>query len=415
MVRFLQQHKNNQKTEKPMTSALIFLAILLSAGNLMISHANQIMELTLGGAALQHLDEVRTNQTTVLVGIQSNIKAHYERASAFLKGAFSKSCNEHSPEAFQNYRGKIEEVDHANTTHWCVISPSKMPIKVKWFDHFPHCMEVTLPCWSWFRSQHATNDCGFVLVGGLRFDLLGNNTWQNQLVTKHMGCKVWHVPNEQSISSNEGVFHSPNLRLLRPTFGRRRYLHDPDDAQALRRVVGVTDAWVESQKGGGKPLQIGIIQRTNKRVVTNMNDVAKGLQQALPEANVTISTFGYPTVLEQAKWFASKHVIVAVHGAALTNSVFATKGTFILQLHPPGFFWTSLDPLIDQSGAIALDWYKGDHPVMESLEVIKNPNRKNQMQHQDFEVPVDEIVDIVLVALDKKEATPLMIKKSSIG
>eukprot|EP00797_Seminavis_robusta_P006063 Sro1401_g269480.2 (207) ;mRNA; r:19888-20508 len=204
------------------------------------------------------------------------------------------------------------------------------------------------------------------------------------------------------------------MKFLRPKFGHRGYLQNPDDAQALRRVVGVADAWVESQKGGGKPLQIGVIQRTDKRVVTNVNAVVEGLQQALPEANITISTFSYPTVLEQAKWFASKHVIVAAHGAALTNSVFATKGTFILQLHPPGFYWQFYDPLIEQSGAIALDWYKGDHPVAEFLTVTaKNPNRKNQMQHQDFEVPVDEIVDIVLVALDKKEATPLMMKQST--
>ncbi|CAB9498104.1 glycosyltransferase [Seminavis robusta] len=387
MVRLLQQQQQQQQHSNQ-KNALIFVALfLMSAGNLISS------------------------QRTGLVGVKSIIQEHYDRASAVLIGGF-KSFNENRTEALQNYE-EVGEIEHTNTTHWCVISPSKMPIPVKFFWHFPHCMEMALPCWSWFRSQHATKDCGFVLVGGLRFDKQGNSTWQNQLVTKHMGCKVLHVPNEQSISSNEGVFHSPNLKFLRPTFGRRGYLQNPDDAQALRRVVGVTDAWVASQKGNGKPLRIGIIQRTEKRVVTNMNDVAKGLQQALPEANITISTFGYPTVLEQAKWFASKDVIVAAHGAALTNSVFATKGTFILQLYPPGFYWQSLDPLIEQSGAIALDWYKGDDPVEESITVRKNPARKNDMQHQDFEVPVDEIVDILLVALDKKEATPLMMKKSS--
>ncbi|CAB9498110.1 Protein of unknown function (DUF563) [Seminavis robusta] len=391
MVRLLQQ-QNNQKNGKPITQfALIILALFLSVGNLAISQSK-----------------------TDLVSVKSIIQTYYDWASDVLMGGFNKSFNENSIGALQNYE-EVGEVEHTNTTHWCVISPSKMPIKVQWFDHFPHCMEMTLPCWSWFRSQHATNDCGFVLVGGLRFDKQGNSTWQNQLVTKHMGCKVWHVPNEQSISRDEGVFHSPNLKFLRPTFGRRGYLQNPDDAQALRRVVGVSDAWVASQKGNGKPLQIGIIQRTEKRVVTNMNDVAKGLQQALPEANIAISTFGYPTVLEQAKWFASMDVIVAVHGAALTNSVFATKGTFILQLYPPGFHFQSLEPLIEQSGAIALDWYKGDHPVEEFLTVTaKNPALKNTLQHQDFEVPVDEIVDILLVALDKKEATPLMMKKSSI-
>ncbi|CAB9523300.1 expressed unknown protein [Seminavis robusta] len=411
MVRLLQQQKDNQKGEKPMTQALIIMALLWSGGNL-ISHGKRVMKLSFGDTVRRHL-EIETNQTAALDGVKSILQMHYDQASAVLKGAFSKSFNETNPEALQNYR-EIEEVDHANTTHWCIISPSKMPVLAKYFWHFPHCMEMTLPCWSWFRSQHATNDCGFVLVGGLKFDLLGNNTWQNQLVTKHMGCKVRHVPNEQSISRNEGVFHSPNMKFLRPKFGHRGYLQNPDDAQALRRVVGVADAWVESQKGGGKPLQIGVIQRTDKRVVTNVNAVVEGLQQALPEANITISTFSYPTVLEQAKWFASKHVIVAAHGAALTNSVFATKGTFILQLHPPGFYWQFYDPLIEQSGAIALDWYKGDHPVAEFLTVTaKNPNRKNQMQHQDFEVPVDEIVDIVLVALDKKEATPLMMKQST--
>ena len=119
------------------------------------------------------------------------------------------------------------------------------------------------------------------------------------------------------------------------------------------------------------------------------------------------------TVRDQAKWFASKHFIIAVHGAALTNSAFITKGTFVLQIYPPGFHWQSLDPLIEQSGGIALDWYEGEYPIENAFILKKNsPWKKNRAQHQNFAVPPQEIVDIVLVALEKMKPTKEMLQKS---
>ena len=110
------------------------------------------------------------------------------------------------------------------------------------------------------------------------------------------------------------------------------------------------------------------------------------LLQALPEADIDLTTLeNESTVRDQAKWFASKHFIIAVHGAALTNSAFITKGTFVLQIYPPGFHWQSLDLLIEQSGGIALDWYEGEYPIENAfLLKINLPEKKNRAQHQNL-------------------------------
>ena len=116
--------------------------------------------------------------------------------------------------------------------------------------------------------------------------------------------------------------------------------------------------------------------------------------------------------MDQARWFASKDLIIAAHGAALTNSVFITKGTIVLQLYPPFFYWQFYDPLITQSGGLALGYAPGENPIADLGTLVHNPARKNQVQHQNFTVDVEKVAEMVLVAVDEKDASEEMIKNS---
>ena len=66
------------------------------------------------------------------------------------------------------------ETSEKKEKHWCVVSWSHNFRTVRrYFEHFPHSLEILLPCWSYFREREATENCGIILFG---FKELGS--WQ---------------------------------------------------------------------------------------------------------------------------------------------------------------------------------------------------------------------------------------------
>mmetsp|Transcript_13503 Transcript_13503/g.19079 ORF Transcript_13503/g.19079 Transcript_13503/m.19079 type:complete len:418 (+) Transcript_13503:64-1317(+) len=297
--------------------------------------------------------------------------------------------------------------------HWCLIAKQYVTRTTNhYFEHFPHAAETILPCWSWFRQQHATKRCGFVLTRGFS---LRNNSWQEQLINA-MGCKVKNMQNDsvppiyvgdgpkhlRSLPKDD-IQHIPNAFLQKPRFPMIRYLAEEEDAHALRRLF-ITDEEIARVKGNGKPLQIGLLQRSGARHITNLKDIEAALIKALPGCQTNFTMFQFPNLKDQAEWFANKDVIVGAHGAGLANSIFVTKGTIVMQIWPENWFWQSLDPLIEQSGGIAIDWYrKGTHPVV-AYEKAKLENLANTGNMASITPPVAEVVDRILLALGKLPA-----------
>jgi len=63
-----------------------------------------------------------------------------------------------------------------------------------------------------------------------------------------------------------------------------------------------------------------------------------------------------------------------------------------------------MEPLILQSGGIALDWFD-HHQSLNQDEILALPkNKKIQANVGNFSVPVEDIVNRVLIALGRKEA-----------
>jgi hypothetical protein len=135
-----------------------------------------------------------------------------------------------------------------------------------------------------------------------------------------------------------------------------------------------------------------------------MEDICNALQQALPDANINMTEFEFKTLKEQAWYFASKDIIISPHGAALTNSIFITPNTIVLQMYPDGYFWQSLEPLIEQSGGVALDWHdrNGGDPYIKYR--TSNWKEKALALQSSFVVPPEEIVERILLILGHKPA-----------
>lgn len=301
-----------------------------------------------------------------------------------------------------------------NVKHWCVVAPKFLPENTRdHIKHFPHASEIILPCWSYFIEHETTDNCGFYFA---TFWLAEISPYSTELI-ETMGCTIQFgkdgVSNDGlvSILPKGDVQYVPNLYLLRPRFNYIRYIKEAEHAHALRRLF-ISDSDISAVKGQGKPLQIGMIQRTKSRRIENFDDIRDALQKAIPEANLVTTTFEYSTVKEQAVWFATKDVIIAAHGAAVANSVFITKDTIVMQLYPPNYFLESLEPLIEQSGGHAIQWYeKGKNPLVTSTTIEREEFDKAGQGMAPFSPPVDEVVKPVLYSLGRDQPTNKKLQK----
>lgn len=352
--------------------------------------------------------------------------------SVFLNtfGDFSSSCSssKHNLD-LQKYHNQDGADNHHNAVvivhpsqdypsprkkkHWCVVTLKYLPkTTLKHFSHFPHSAEILLPCWSWFMEQDATENCGYFFHHTLTL-----SSWSRELI-ESMGCEIKTSKDSSDIQEDgtvvvlpqDDVQFIPNLYLLRPRLGYIRYLNDASHAHALRRKL-VNDEYILSKKGPGKPLQIGMIQRRESRRIGNFEQIRDALQSAISSAEIITTDFAeMTTVKEQAEWFATKDVIVAAHGAAVTNSIFITQGTLVMQLFPPGYFWPSLDPLIEQSGGYAIQWYeKGKDPSVVSATMTREDF--DRAGKATFSPPVQEVVQPILYALGIVRPTNFRLKQ----
>ena len=142
---------------------------------------------------------------------------------------------------------------------------------------------------------------------------------------------------------------------------------------------------------------------TEGRRVGNLQEIVELLQSSYPHnSTAEISLFDNMTLQQQAEFFATKDVIIAPHGAGLVNSIFCTPGTLVMQIYPPCFFLQTLDPLIEQVGAIALDWYNGLRPIMDWVEIRDAPRgwiQHNRLRNAEINPPPQEVVEKILAAL----------------
>lgn len=245
----------------------------------------------------------------------------------------------------------VPDKDGMNMTHWCVLSPKMITrnseINFK-YNNMGHMGESLLPCWSLLYelgavrnyngigSDNRASNCG---IDTSSFGPLKG--WAKSLVLEGMKCKTRDGQTDEPTNNNtvgsSDQMHHPNLYLMSPYFRYMQYISHPSHAHLLRRNL-VSDEFIsyrKSYQGSERPFQIGLIERTKKRVILNLHDIAKGLSTAIPNANVTVISFDEgPTLPKQAEWWATKDVIIAAHGAGVMNSVFITPKTIVLQLYP---------------------------------------------------------------------------------
>lgn len=223
-----------------------------------------------------------------------------------------------------------------------------------WTRSVPHSAEAIFACWSWFQRVGANSATRALLVGdGMPMIM---HKWSLQLV-RAMRCRVFAYKTLRGLMPLlREKQDQASVTYFEPQFVENHWIDSRLDANSLREMI------LPGFERDATQIHIGILERDNNRRIRNLTELEQRLvKHDSPEQlsfNVTIQRMDDLKLHEQARWFASQHIIVAAHGAALTNVIFSFPNTTVIQLYPfryylPGYF----ESLVSKIGGHSLDWY----------------------------------------------------------
>ena len=287
---------------------------------------------------------------------------------------------------------------------WCALIKDN-----SLFHHFPHTAEKCLPCWSWFQrmremlSKDTTTHCGLYLNGDLPLDPEG---WAGRLV-EHMGCSV--TRSDPFISENSAptmVYHLKN-NTQKPF----EWFQRPEDARSLREKVlqSINCSDINPTTQGVRIAGIDRntrVKNRRKRVtrsLLNIANITQALKIEFPAANVVIAYMEDMQVDEQFAFWSQHDIIVAAHGAALTNAIFLPPGggSAVIEIFPHHFYWTEFyATLLKRSGLRGYGYYNNVTDIKADYAAhSRNHSDVMKYREQNLNPPVEAIVDLVKQAL----------------
>ena len=290
----------------------------------------------------------------------------------------------------------LHETDStAAGTAWCVLDSENTVYK--YFRHFPHTLESLAPCWSYFsraREQDPSLGCGIFLNSSL-LDWEDVRPWSKSLV-KAMNCSVTSKEPDDSFIE----FHKPPLP--RGYFQRRQDLKQLQDlvlsASSPTRQVMPPSAT--------KHVRIGLVQRVKKgigncRMILNLAEIRMALQAELPlSAQIEETNLENFTLTQQATWFNRQDVVVAAHGAAMTNTMFMKEHSAAIEIFPQEYHTYLFRELMESCGVT---------PYELISDGIRIPTRRPEHpRNVDLRPNVTVLVELVHHALETRRQTILM-------
>lgn len=173
---------------------------------------------------------------------------------------------------------------------------------------------------------------------------------------------------------------TPVLRCDRLITASTLLHHLPSPPWATAFVRGLFADEIAAGGEAGDRLHVGRGPGVRRRVLLN----EPALVAALRSAGFQDVVMDGRTVAEQAECFAAARVVVAVHGAALTNLVFCRPGTRVVELLPANAAVSLYSLLSIQLGL--------DHRVVVGTEARPPRRFRTFMADADLRVDVDRVV-----------------------
>jgi hypothetical protein len=282
---------------------------------------------------------------------------------------------------------------HVTPIAWCILDDTNS--NPRHFRHFPHASQSLIPCWSYFsrvRERIPDARCGFWLDSD---KLKLSKGWVADLVAT-MNCVV--VADTQPVNVQISL-RPKKQRQMTKEQRQTNWFQIPSDARRLRdKVVG--------PRFPSSRLRIGLVQRIGSwiwgnRNIRNLPDIQSSIEQAFPTATVEIACMERMSFVQQAEWWSRQDVVVAAHGASMTNLIFMENAS-VIELYPdhyyPMHFYSSLSESV---GISHYGWYNGvADPEADYRQHCRTVDDRNFYRNVDLTPPVEQVLELVRRALD---------------
>jgi Glycosyltransferase 61 len=181
--------------------------------------------------------------------------------------------------------------------------------------------------------------------------------------------------------------------------------------------------------GNTTTIRIGLVQRKHTRKITNIDDLQRKIHDYYHNSDnasfdvvvqVDQASMEDMTPIQQATWFHTRNIVVAVHGAALANTIFmmptsssssSTASAAVIEIFPLHFYEPDYFRLLSQS--MSINHYQWTHsnvshdPLSDYHYHLQNTPRirggkttREILMSNDVTVDVDEIMVLVQTAMN---------------
>jgi Glycosyltransferase 61 len=285
---------------------------------------------------------------------------------------------------------------------WCVLEKNN----THQFKHFPHASESLLACWSWFQrtresaASGSNMSCGFYL----KPDLNKPSRWTAELI-KLMGCSVtYNQPPCCTSNKNKKtmIFHHDEI-----LGGGRYWFEKPDDATVLRsRLLDhqASSTWNRPRfRSHQQQQRITIINRKGTRRLVNSENISTALREAYPSALIQTVYMEDMEPMEQFVLWSKQSIVIAPHGAGLTNAIFLPPGnaSAVIEIFPPHYYQHFyFGGLLRSCGIRRYGYYYNESDPAADWKVYGSTKEQRRFYRSvDLEPPVDDILGLVRKAV----------------
>jgi hypothetical protein len=212
-------------------------------------------------------------------------------------------------------------------------------------------------------------------------------------MVKRMGCAI-SLNNRGQLKKDDLIF----VPALADPWGGQ-WFEKPEDAIALRHQVLGPD----SSNSDQKTLRVGFVNRNNAdyRWIRNLDQIQKGFESVLLNDTTHYETVMMDNMLpiEQWRFWNDKDIIVAAHGAAVTNGMFLHPDASIIEIYPPHYYPRLFPNLFESMGSTVhhYGYYNGVSDPLADFN--QSYSLRTHWRRGTLSPPVDDIVNLLKQAL----------------
>lgn len=208
-----------------------------------------------------------------------------------------------------------------------------------------------------------------------------------------------HFMKRDTLSPANVPFCDPILLVMRnwDSDGAGDFVPEPLGVDLLRAASYHRAGVSPRRKEKGEKLRLLQIRRVNKRRVLNEEEVFEKMAEKYREqATMESKVLEKESAAEQVKRFMELDVLVAAHGAGLTNTVFMLPNSYLIELMPPYWYLACYRRMAENAGlGYRMIRSRGKKGPQCDVDPKSIACQRAGIRDRDFNVTVSEVLEEV--------------------